>query len=105
MIRLNEEWSQLLSDYQKAHQDPRNQACHKIGIPLIAGSFPVGATVVGLPLAAWMFGVGWGFQFAGHYLFEKNDPAFFGDKRNLIVGLIWWLQKAGMPVGSSQDAS
>lgn len=102
MIRLNEEWSRLLSAYKDEHKDPRNQACHRVGIPMIAASFPVGATVVGLPLAAWMFTVGWGFQFAGHYLFEKNQPAFFGDRRNLLVGLIWWLEKSGMPVMMSE---
>ncbi|MFT3772094.1 MAG: DUF962 domain-containing protein [Minicystis sp.] len=76
-LRLNDEWTRLLDDYREAHRDPRNQACHKIGIPMIMASIPIGATVVGLPLAAGLFTVGWGFQFLGHY-FEGNDPAFFG---------------------------
>lgn len=96
MIRLNAEWQALLDQYKKDHADPRNQACHRIGIPLILSSFPVGATVVGIPLAATLFTVGWGFQFAGHY-FEGNDPSFFGDRRNLAVGVLWWLQKQGIP--------
>lgn len=97
MIRLNREWSALFEKYQADHQDPRNQACHKIGIPLIALSFPVGATIVGLPLAAGMFTVGWTFQFLGH-VFEGKKPSFVDDKRALLVGLAWCLDKYGVRV-------
>ncbi len=92
-MQLNDEWSDLLARYKADHQDPRNQACHKVGIPLIAASFPVGATVVGLPLAAGMFSVGWAFQFAGH-LFEGKKPSFLDDKRSLIIGLLCWAEKS-----------
>ena len=104
MIRLNREWSELLSSYKDAHTDPRNQACHRIGIPMIAASLPIGATIVGLPLAAGLFTVGWGFQFLGHH-YQGNDPAFFGDRRNLVVGLVWWLQKMGVPVQEDAHAA
>jgi len=97
MIRLNAEWSQLLEDYKNQHRDPRNQACHRIGIPMIAASFPVGATIIGLPLAVGLFTTGWGFQFLGHF-FEKNSPSFVSDRRALLVGLLWWLQKSGAPI-------
>jgi uncharacterized membrane protein YGL010W len=97
MIRLNKEWSRLLEQYKEEHQDPRNQMCHRIGIPMILASLPVGATIVGIPLAAGLFTVGWGFQFAGHF-FEKNSPAFFHDRRNLLVGALWWLQKSGVKI-------
>jgi uncharacterized membrane protein YGL010W len=93
-MKLNAEWTALMHSYDEQHADPRNQACHKIGIPMIAASFPVGATIVGLPLAATMFTVGWGFQFVGHY-YEGKPPAFVDDKRNFIVGLLWWLKKTG----------
>ena len=97
MIRLNAEWTSLMHGYEEQHSDPRNQACHKIGIPLIAASIPVGATVIGLPLAATMFTVGWAFQFVGHY-FEGKKPSFVNDKRNLVVGLLWWLKKTGASI-------
>lgn len=97
MLTLNAEWSRLLREYERAHSDPRNAACHRIGIPMILASLPIGATVVGLPLAATLFGVGWGFQFAGHW-FQGNDPSFFGDRRNLLVGALWWFRKQGLPV-------
>jgi uncharacterized membrane protein YGL010W len=97
MIRLNPEWADLYDKYGQDHQDPRNQACHKVGIPLIVASLPVGATLVGLPLAATMFTVGWGFQFAGH-VFEGKKPSFVDDKRSLLIGVLWCLEKYGMKV-------
>ncbi len=100
MLSLNAEWSELLRNYKHAHSDPRNQVCHRIGIPMILASLPIGATVVGFPLAATLFTVGWGFQFVGHW-FQGNDPAFFGDKRNLAIGAIWWAQKQGLRVTES----
>lgn len=103
MFHLNAEWTRLLEDYKQQHQDPRNQACHRIGIPMIAASLPIGATIVGLPFAASLFTVGWGFQFLGHY-FEGNSPAFFSDRRSLLVGLLWWLQKNGVAVTETTAA-
>lgn len=97
MIRLNTEWSDLMKSYDADHQDPRNQACHAVGIPLIAASVPVGATIIGLPIAAAMFSTGWAFQFAGH-LFEGKKPSFVDDRRMLVVGLVWWLKKRGLRV-------
>jgi len=94
-VRLNHEWTQLFDKYKSDHQDPRNQACHKIGIPMIALSFPIGATIVGLPLAAALFMTGWGFQFVGHF-FEGKKPSFVDDKRSLAVGLVWCLEKYGV---------
>jgi len=97
MLRLNEEGAELMRRYAEDHRDPRNQACHTIGIPLIAASLPVGATVIGLPLAAAMFTTGWTFQFVGH-VFEGKKPSFVEDKRNLVVGLLWWFEKVGKPL-------
>jgi uncharacterized membrane protein YGL010W len=96
-MRLDGEWTELMRKYEGDHQDPRNQACHKVGIPLIAASLPVGATVVGLPLAAAMFTTGWAFQLTGHY-FEGKKPSFVDDRRQLVVGLLWWLKKAGVKI-------
>ena len=96
-IQLNRDWTLLMHRYRLDHQHPVNQACHTLGIPLIAGSFPVGATIVGLPLAAAMFTVGWGFQFLGH-AFEGKKPSFVEDRRTLVVGLLWWMKKVGWDV-------
>ncbi len=94
-MRLNRSWSDLLVRYKADHQHPKNQACHKVGIPLIAASIPVAATVVGLPLAASMFTTGWAFQFVGHW-YEGKKPVFFDDKRATIIGLLWWAEKVGI---------
>lgn len=101
-IQLNAEWSALMAQYRADHQDPRNQFCHSIGIPLIAASVPVGATLIGLPLAIPMFTVGWGFQFAGH-LFEGKKPSFVDDRRQLLVGVAWWTQKIGLKLVTTTD--
>jgi uncharacterized membrane protein YGL010W len=96
-MRLNREWSHLMERYQADHQNPINQACHSVGIPMIAGSIPLAATVIGLPLAVPMFTVGWTFQFVGH-AFEGKKPSFVEDKRQLLVGLLWWAKKMGAPI-------
>lgn len=103
-IPLNAEWTEVLQKYKEDHRDPRNQACHKVGIPLIVGSIPVGATLVGLPLAAGMFTVGWGFQFVGHW-FEGKKPSFVDDKRSLLIGVLWCLEKYGMKIHDEAPAA
>ena len=96
-IKLDESWTKLMHQYDADHQNPVNRACHTVGIPLIAGSLPIGATIVGLPLAASMFTTGWAFQFIGH-AFEGKKPSFVEDKRATVVGLLWWLRKVGLDV-------
>lgn len=103
-IPLNAEWTEVLQKYKEDHRDPRNQACHKVGIPLIVGSIPVGATLIGLPLAAGMFTVGWGFQFVGHW-FEGKKPSFVDDKRSLLIGVLWCLEKYGMKIHDEAPAA
>lgn len=94
-VKLNQEWNELLTQYKADHQDPRNQFCHSIGIPMILASLPVGATIIGLPVAIPLFSVGWGFQFVGHY-FEGKKPSFTEDRRQLLIGALWWSQKVGL---------
>lgn len=103
-IQLDDTWTSLMRSYDADHQHPVNQACHKVGIPLIAGSIPVAATLVGLPLAASMFTTGWAFQFVGH-AFEGKKPSFVEDRRMLLVGLLWWLEKSGLPVARRAEAT
>lgn len=94
-VKLNSEWNGLLTQYKADHQDPRNQFCHSVGIPMILASLPVGATIIGLPVAIPLFSVGWGFQFVGHY-FEGKKPSFTEDRRQLLIGALWWSQKVGL---------
>lgn len=97
LVKLGPEWSSLMAKYQDDHQNKTNQVCHSIGIPMIAASLPLAATVVGLPLAIPLFAVGWAFQFVGH-AFEGKKPSFVDDRRQLVTGLLWWSQKMGLPL-------
>ena len=47
--------------------------------------------------ASTAFTVGWAFQFVGH-VFEGKKPSFVEDRRNLVVGLVWWLKKSGVSI-------
>lgn len=101
LLTLNQSWSEAFEKYRSDHQDPRNQAMHKIGIPLILASIPVGMTVVGLPLAAALFTTGWTFQFIGH-AFEGKKPSFVDDKRSFVIGALWCFEKYGMKLVEQQ---
>jgi uncharacterized membrane protein YGL010W len=54
------------------------------------------------PVAGGLFVGGWALQYIGHYVFEKNKPAFYGDPYYLLVGPVWvaaeWMQLVGLPV-------
>jgi hypothetical protein len=75
LIQLGREWSELMAAYELDHQNPVNRACHTVGIPMILASLPLGASVVGLPLAAPLFTVGWAFQFLGTSSRERSRPS------------------------------
>lgn len=47
-----------------------------------------------LPLALALFALGWAFQFAGHYVWEKKSPAFYRNLTHLLVGPLWIAAKA-----------
>jgi uncharacterized membrane protein YGL010W len=44
--------------------------------------------------AAGLFVFGWILQGVGHYVYEKNSPAFFKNFAHLAVGQLWILAKA-----------
>jgi uncharacterized membrane protein YGL010W len=46
------------------------------------------------PLALALFGLGWILQGVGHWVYEKNSPAFFRNFVHLAVGQLWILAKA-----------
>ena len=63
LVKLGPVWSNLMAKYQADHQNKINQVCHSIGIPMIAASVPLAATVIGLPLAVPLFALGWTFPY------------------------------------------
>lgn len=87
--------------YGAAHSKPGTRITHMIGIPLIVLSVPV--LLVKPAVALTMFVTGWILQFVGHYVFERNDPQFFGDKRNLLVGLVWTAIEWGRVLGARRE--
>jgi uncharacterized membrane protein YGL010W len=89
-----------MEQYASEHTKLGTKLTHMVGIPMIVASFPT--ALVSPPAAGGLFVGGWALQFAGHYLFEKNQPAFFGDPYYLLVGPVWvaveWLSLFGLPV-------
>lgn len=89
-----------LVEYAAGHAQLGTKLTHMVGIPMIVASLPT------LPLnpllGGAMFVGGWALQFVGHYVFEKNDPKFFDDPVNLLIGVIWaaieWARLFGIDV-------
>ncbi len=89
-----------LVGYAADHAQLGTRLTHMLGIPMIVASVPM------LPfnplLAGALFVGGWGLQFIGHYVFEKNAPLFFSDPANLLVGVLWaaveWAHVFGIDV-------
>jgi hypothetical protein len=64
----------FLSYYEAAHRSPANRYVHHLAHSLAAvGILLLWRPLVGLPLIAASFALSW----AGHYLLERNTPAFF----------------------------
>ncbi|MDP9152179.1 MAG: DUF962 domain-containing protein [Myxococcota bacterium] len=86
--------------YQQEHTQLGTRLTHMIGIPMIVASIPT--AFVSLPAAGALFVGGWALQYVGHYIFEKNEPAFYSDPYYLMVGPLWvaaeWMSLMGLPV-------
>jgi len=89
-----------VAQYEKEHTKLGTKLTHMVGIPMIVPSIPT--AFVNPPAAGGLFLGGWALQYIGHYVFEKNDPAFYSDPYYLLVGPVWvaaeWLQLFGLPV-------
>jgi uncharacterized membrane protein YGL010W len=98
---------EYIAIYQKEHTTLGNKLTHMVGIPMIVASIPT--TLVNPLLGGGMFTAGWALQFVGHYVFEKNKPAFYGDAYYLLVGPAWvaaeWLELLHLPVPEALTAA
>jgi uncharacterized membrane protein YGL010W len=107
MQLMKKSLEEYMREYAAHHTQPGTKLTHMFGIPMILASLPLAP--VALPASAGLFLGGWTLQFIGHYVFEKNDPQFFGDPFNLIVGVIWaaveWARLLGieLPVPGAQE--
>lgn len=95
MPLLNDEWKALLADYRAYHDHPVCEATHLVGIPMILASLPA---MVVPPVGLSLFTTGWALQFVGHWA-KGNPPKFLSDKRNLAVGVVWWVDTVLRPTG------
>jgi uncharacterized membrane protein YGL010W len=101
-------FEQYMKEYGEGHRQVGTRVTHMFGIPLIVASLPLAP--FNPLLAGGMFVGGWILQFIGHYVFEKNDPKFFGDPLNLLIGVVWaaveWARLVGIkiPVPGSEQA-
>ncbi len=86
--------------YAKEHTRLGTKLTHMVGIPMIVAAIPT--AFVSPRLAGGLFVGGWALQYVGHYVFEGNRPAFYGDPYYLLVGPVWaaaeWMQLVGLPV-------
>ena len=93
--------------YEKEHTKLGTKLTHMVGIPMIVAAFPT--AVVSPPFAGGLFVGGWALQYAGHWIFEKNSPAFYSDPYYLLVGPAWtlaeWLKLFGLPVPEALTAA
>jgi uncharacterized membrane protein YGL010W len=59
-------------------------------LPFAAGMYFLGRWMP-LWLNAALFVLGWIFQFLGHSIYEKRQPAFLKNALHLLVGPLWIL--------------
>lgn len=65
------------------------------GLMLVAyAALDVAGRFIGPWPAAGLFVIGWILQGIGHYVYEKNSPAFFRNFVHLAVGQLWILARA-----------
>lgn len=92
-----ERWERSVAFYEATHTHPVNRTLHRVGIPMIvAGAAGLLAYPAYRPLwaaSAGLFTVGWGLNFVGHGLYEKNAPAFADDPLSFLAGPMWDLQQ------------
>ena len=93
--------------YEREHTQLGTKLTHMVGIPMIVASIPT--AFVNPALAGGLFVGGWALQYVGHYAFEHNSPAFYGDPYYLLVGPAWvaaeWLRLLGLPVPEALTAA
>jgi uncharacterized membrane protein YGL010W len=109
MALMKKSLEEYMRDYGEAHRQLGTRVTHMFGIPMIVASLPLIPTVP--PVGIGLFAGGWTLQFIGHYVFEKNDPQFFGDPVNLGIGVLWaaaeWAKLAGikLPLPGLEEAA
>jgi|SRR5262245_329722 len=85
----------FLAYYEAAHKRPANRYIHHFAHTLaVAGVLLFWRPLLGVALVAAAFLLSW----AGHYLFERNTPAFFDAPTNSGLGA-GFVKKAQVALG------
>lgn len=62
-----------------------------IGMIVVSVAMYFAGAALSMPVNATFFVLGWIFQFIGHSVYEKRQPAFFRNFVHLLVGPLWIL--------------
>ena len=78
----------------------------RLGLAMIAVSIAMYVAGAALPMTVnvVVFVAGWIFQFIGHSVYEKRQPAFFRNFVHLLIGPLWILNDV-VPVVKGQVSS
>ncbi|MCP4503503.1 MAG: DUF962 domain-containing protein [Deltaproteobacteria bacterium] len=92
-------WEEAITFYEDTHSEPTNRKLHVVGIPMVLGG--AAGLLIFRPFrpfwfaSASSFAAGWGLNIVGHFVFEKNAPAFADDPLSFIAGPVWDLKHGG----------
>jgi uncharacterized membrane protein YGL010W len=109
MPLMKKSLEEYMREYGESHRQLGTRLTHMFGIPMIVASLPL--IPLAPPVGVGLFAGGWTLQFIGHYVFEKNDPKFFGDPVNLGIGVLWaaveWAKLAGikLPIPGTEEVA
>lgn len=93
MQQKKKTYQDYLKQYEGEHQQPMTRLTHMIGIPMIV--FSLVSLFFNWKIGVTLFVLGWVFQFVGHWVFERNNPAFFQGPMYLLMGVIWAFREWG----------
>lgn len=99
-MSFSERRQELLAFYESEHRNPANRVVHHLAHVFAVAGFVVifVAPIAGIAMLAAALPMSW----AGHFLFERNTPAFFdkterggvspGAKKKIVIALggIYW---------------
>ena len=80
---LRRAFDERLKFYRSQHKTVGCKITHMVGVPMIAMSFPI--ALFNKRLAAQFQTIGWILQFAGHYIFEHNNPVLLKESDPLTA--------------------
>jgi uncharacterized membrane protein YGL010W len=101
-LRPRHTFREYLELYAEEHTRPATRITHLIGIPMILAAVP--SVIIAPPVGAALLIGGLILQDTGHYVFEKNKPAFYADPFHIIIGPIWVALELAQILGLRQPA-